>query len=268
MSDQAQSPGDWVKTWIEGQKAALEQWLSGQRGSTGPVPAGAFADLLPPAVAAARAALDGGMPGGQMAALWGLLGSAFPGLLKRPLESPAIGPLREQQASMQELAGALAEYQRLTIEMATVLAKVHADTLDLLARRSLELANAGQPLETFKALHDLWVECGEVTFAKVAHGESYCRLQAALCNAGIRVQAQQQRQIERWLKQLDLPTRTELNTLHLRVLELQRLVDSAASARAAPGSSRPKRKRSKSAASTSPLRSKASPRARRPLVKS
>ncbi len=149
---------------------------------------------------------------------------------------PGIGPLREQHAAAQEMAAALAEVERLTVEMGSVMARVHAETLDLLARRAAEQANEGVPLKDAKALHDLWVECGEATYAKVAHSDAYCRLQADLCNAGIRFQAVECQQVERWLKLLDLPTRSEVNTLNLRIRELQRQLEAAPS----PAPSRPK----------------------------
>ena len=222
MSAPGPQGGDWIKTWIDGQKAALEQWHKGQR--TQPVPngMGSFAELFAPATAQGQP-LGAGGPGGQLAAIWERFGAAASGTAPT-WDLPDVGPLREQQASLKELAEALADYQRFAVEMAGVLAKVHADTLDLLARRAMEQANAGKPVDSFRSLHDLWVECGEAIYSKVVHGESYCRLQANLCNAGIKVQLQRQQQVERWLKQLDLPTRSELNTLNRRVQELQRLV--------------------------------------------
>jgi len=57
----------------------------------------------------------------------------------------------------------------------------------------------------------------------MAHSEGYCRLQAELANAAVRVRAKQQAILEQLLRQFDLPTRSELNSVHreLRALREQ-----------------------------------------------
>lgn len=218
---------DWVTVWIEGQRAAVEKWLSAQKTPAAVEQAAAFGGLFQQLAGAAP-----GMPdfGKQIAAMWG----SFPPAPHAVASLPGLGPLREQQEIWQGLVNALSDYQRLSGEMAKVMAKVHSDTLDLLARRSLEQANAGQPVTGSRALHDLWIECGEATYARVAQGDAYCRLQADLCNAGVRVQSHQQQLLERWLKQLDLPTRSELNTLHHRVQELKKRLDAMTASQEEP----------------------------------
>jgi len=212
---------DWIVAWIEGQRQAVHLW-SGSQAAVSPAA---------PLIEAWSRFGDQGTLAGGFTQLAGWLQSFQPG---GSAGLPGIGPLREQQELAQSLALAFAEYQRLAAEMTAVLGKIHADTLDLLVRRVAEQANSGHPVQDFKGLYDLWVECGEVTYGKVATSESYSRLQADLGNAGVRVQGLEQQLIERWLKQLDLPTRSELNTLHRRVRELQRRLDEATDQANAP----------------------------------
>jgi class III poly(R)-hydroxyalkanoic acid synthase PhaE subunit len=222
---------DWIQAWIDGQKAALARW-SGERQPAGATGRGPFADLFGPAFAAAQSVFGAAAASGATAAhwpLWKMPSAGASGAAGAWWDLPGIGPLREQHAAAQEMAAALAEVERLTAEMGGVMARVHAETLDLLARRAAEHSNQGTPVQDAKALYDLWVECGEATYAKVAHSEAYCRLQADLCNAGIRFQAVERQQMERWLKLLDLPTRSEVNTLNLRIRELQRRLEAATS---------------------------------------
>lgn len=218
---------DWIQSWIEAQRAALGQWSATQSQSGAKSYAGAFSPFLAAAQSAMGAA---SAKGGDDAAVfpWHMPGSVAGGGAPAFGDLPGIGPLREQQAAAQQLAAALAEVQKLSLEMGRVMAKVHADTLDLLARRSAERANEGNPVADAKALYDLWIECGEATYAKVAHGDAYCRLQADLCNAAIRFQSVERLQMERWLKLLDLPTRSEVNTLNLRIRELTRKLEALA----------------------------------------
>ena len=207
----------WIEAWIDGQRAVLRSWSDQQARET----TGKTADWME-ALRQLLAAQEGltAEPGTLLLRLWRELlpgGSASTDLW----DFPGLGPLKEQQEALQGLYGAIGEYQRLAAEMAAMLLKVHQDTLDLLARRSAELANAGTPVTSERALYDLWVECGEQTYGRLVHGQAYCRLQAALGNAGIHVRAAQQALLERWLKQFDLPTRSELNSLHRRIQSLQ-----------------------------------------------
>jgi len=225
MSAPAGPLADWILAWIEGQKAMLAQWNAArQPAGPGPQPS---ANPLASMFAAAQTAFGNPAASGSLA-------PGFP--WATPLgDLPGVGPLREHQAVARDMAAALADFEQLSREMAVVLGRIHVDTLDLLARRVQERANEGRPVENTGALYDLWIECGEATYAKVAHGDAYCRLQADLCNAGVRVQKAQRQQTERWLKLLDLPTRAEVNTLNLRIRDRQRRLDAAdAASRAAP----------------------------------
>jgi class III poly(R)-hydroxyalkanoic acid synthase PhaE subunit len=125
---------------------------------------------------------------------------------------------------------------------------VQSEALTLVETRVQQRASAGQPLETPRELYDLWVECGEQVYAQVAHSEPFCRLQAELGNAAMRLRAQQQRVIEQWLKHLDLPTRSELNTLHRTVSALRQELQALRTPQG-PTTSRARRERRKPARS-------------------
>lgn len=129
-------------------------------------------------------------------------------------KAPAIGPLREHAETWRAVAAAQADCQKLEQELRVVMMGVQNDALDLLQKRVRERNEGAQPIKDFRELHRLWVDCGEQVFAKVAHSDAYCKLQADLGNAMTRLRAQHQKVIEHALKQFDLPTRSELNTVH------------------------------------------------------
>jgi class III poly(R)-hydroxyalkanoic acid synthase PhaE subunit len=163
---------------------------------------------------------------------------------------PPIGLGREHNAALRELGSSHAEYQRLEQAMCGMLFKVQTEALDLLERRVCE-RQAAQALTTFRELYDLWVECGELVYAQVAHSDAYCRLQAQFGNAAVRLRGCQQKLIEHALKQFDLPTRSELNSVHRQLREqarqlreLKELVDElqpAVAGERAPTRPRPQR---------------------------
>jgi hypothetical protein len=164
----------------------------------------------------------------------GLMGIAAP-----------LGWAREHEQAWRAYAAAQVRYRQLEAEMHGQLAAVQMKALASLEHKTRERSAAKRPVANVRELYDLWVECGEQDFAQLAHSAAYCRLQAELANAGVELRSCQQALIERALKQLDLPTRAELNTVHKQLRELRERLernDKAARASArAPGTRRAKR---------------------------
>lgn len=198
--------GDWIHAWIEQQREQLRQ---------------------------------SGTPGDQSADMWGMrwlqagqsylqawMGATaategasrqFADLLTR---MPPLGLAREQTESWRELLAAQAECQALEQELRAVWAQVQTDALALLEKMIRERTSA-KGVNDYRELYDLWVDCGEKVFAQLAHSEAYAKLQAQVGNAAIKLRAKQQAMIERNLKYFDLPTRSELNTVHKQMREMR-----------------------------------------------
>ena len=73
-------------------------------------------------------------------------------------------------------------------------------------------------------MYDLWVDAGEEAYAAAAHGPEFAKAQAELNDALMELKAEQRMQVEGWARALDLPTRTELNTILKRLNTLKRRV--------------------------------------------
>ena len=133
----------------------------------------------------------------------------------------ALGLAREPAEALRALAAAQREHQALEQALRAELVRVQNDALTLLEQRVRERDLANKPIGEWRELYDLWIECGEQAFSQVAHSEAYGKLQAELGNAAIRLRAQQQTIFESALRQFDLPTRSELNTVHRQIGELR-----------------------------------------------
>lgn len=136
-----------------------------------------------------------------------------------------LGWAREHDQEWRDLAGACAEHQKAQAELLAILARVQAQALDRVEHIVRERRRENRPFAHVRELYDLWIECGEEAYASVAHGDEFCRAQAALANAGVRVRAQQQKLIERASKQFDLPTRAELNSIERELRALRERLD-------------------------------------------
>jgi hypothetical protein len=72
-------------------------------------------------------------------------------------------------------------------------------------------------LQSTRELYDLWIECGEKSFASICREEKFVTAQAAHTNSLSRLRLAERALLERWLQQYDLPTRSEINSLHQKI---------------------------------------------------
>lgn len=137
---------------------------------------------------------------------------------------PPLGLAREHTEAWRELAAAQSECLALHQALRVELTRMQNEALSLLEERIRERKQSGAPIAAWRELYDLWVDCGERTYSQLAHSENYSKLQAELGNATVRLRARQQRILEEALKQYDLPTRSELNSVHRQLRELREKV--------------------------------------------
>ena len=151
----------------------------------------------------------------------------------------ALGPAREQQESLLRLQRLAAECGAHQAALARAWSALARDASAQLAAQLAEAEREGRPPPPPRALYDLWIDAAERAFARLARGDDYARTQAALVNAGSRLRIEQRRVVERAARQLDLPTRAELDALALRLDMLAAQL--AARLGAQPGQARARR---------------------------
>jgi polyhydroxyalkanoate synthesis regulator phasin len=256
MTESKNDGPDWIQAWIEQQREQLHRaGMPGAGAASGEKSAGVsdqYRDLGMRWLEAGQSYLQGWQQFAQRSAggsaagetplkfgedmlnawqgTWAGAASAGEGATRQFADLisrlPALGLAREQTEAWRELQAAQAEYQHLEQELRTVWTKVQTEALVMVEaavrdRRAKQSAGTVPGIDDYRELYNLWVECGEKVFAQVAHSESYAKLQAQLGNAAIRLKARQQAVLERMLKQFDLPTRSELNTVHKQMREMR-----------------------------------------------
>ncbi|MET0657554.1 MAG: poly(R)-hydroxyalkanoic acid synthase subunit PhaE [Steroidobacteraceae bacterium] len=133
-----------------------------------------------------------------------------------------VGAARPYVNDARELAQLQAECLQLEEALTLLLQRVQNEALTQLQARVAERAQSGEPIQNFRQLYELWIECGERAYAVVAHGAEFIKLQTDFTNRAMRMRVIQRRLAERVARTLDLPTRTEVNALHLQVRDLKR----------------------------------------------
>jgi class III poly(R)-hydroxyalkanoic acid synthase PhaE subunit len=159
-----------------------------------------------------------------------------------PPEFAALGLTRERQEAWQKFSRLLAHLQDVQAQLAGQWLKIGAETTKKFAARAGAAGtDAPGSMKSIKNLYDLWIECAEEVYGGVAHSPEYARLIADLANSSNAVRAEQQRELESWARQFDLPTRAEVNSLHQQVKLLRAQLRAQT---APPRTPAPKKKRS------------------------
>jgi hypothetical protein len=149
--------------------------------------------------------------------------------------APALGLMREHQRRWQRAADA----RQRTEEAQRRLQRLWSDALRDAAADFAARLKAGASAD---ALYDGWIECAEAAYARMAHSEPFCAALADFLDAGAEWRSSLQADVENWAKQLDLPTRGEINSLIQRLQAVERKLRQPAPKPASKPARKPKRK--------------------------
>lgn len=153
--------------------------------------------------------------------LFGLFG-ATTGAFETGAPMPAFGLARGQQMQQQALLTAAMEVQELSARYQGLIQRAHAQGMDRLQLKLVELADAGCTVDSIGALYKLWVDAVEEAYAQVALSDEFSTAYADMANAQMRLRQQQLQQVEQICQQLGLPARSEVATLGERLQALRR----------------------------------------------
>jgi class III poly(R)-hydroxyalkanoic acid synthase PhaE subunit len=156
----------------------------------------------------------------QMIPMWESWQAQISGLFNMP----AFGPAREQQERWQSLLKARMDYQQSTAAYAALLMGCGKRAFAVFEARLAERSEPGRQIDSARGLFDLWIDSAEEAWAEVALSPEYRRVYGEMTNAQMRVRAGVQDQVERIAGQFGMPTRTEVNSGHRKVTQLEREV--------------------------------------------
>lgn len=138
------------------------------------------------------------------------------------LQMPAFGFAREHQERLQALAQAQLDYQEANKGYNTLMLRASQEAFEIFEKLLSEREGLGQQIQTPRALFDLWVDAAEQAYAAIALSPDFRAAYGELVNAQMRLRAGIQGEIEQASAQLGMPTRTELDGAHRKIVELER----------------------------------------------
>ncbi len=176
--------------------------------------------------------------GGQHAGLdeWITQAMPFVESLRRErskwLHLPTFGLSREHQERWQQLALAQDEYQQRNDEFNRLMAKATQRAFELFERKLAEHEAPEKQLTSVRALFDLWIDAAEDAYAESALSPEFGEVYGALTNAQMRLRGCMQREVEQFCGLLGMPSRTEVDSAHRKIAELERALRKASLAAA------------------------------------
>ncbi|MCD9030886.1 class III poly(R)-hydroxyalkanoic acid synthase subunit PhaE, partial [Luteimonas sp. Y-2-2-4F] len=169
--------------------------------------------------------------------------SALRGEARSWLQLPAFGPAREQQERWQALGVAQLQLQEKLEAYNALMGRALQDAFVRFERKLAEREQPGLQIDSPRALFDLWIDAAEDAYAAIALGPEFRRVYAELVDAQMRLRQGVQREVEAVCALFDMPTRTELDGAHRKIVELERqvrrLLDASQSSAARPADARP-----------------------------
>lgn len=138
------------------------------------------------------------------------------------LQMPAFGFTREHQERAQALAEAQLEAQEASNAFNTLLLKSSESAFATFERMLAEREAPGLQITSARALFDLWVDAAEQAYAEMALSKEYRVAYGNLVNAQMKLRGGVQKEVELASALLGMPTRSELDGAHRKIVELER----------------------------------------------
>jgi hypothetical protein len=143
-------------------------------------------------------------------------------------DAPALGATREHQQRWQRMGEASAAIDEAQRRLQRLWSDALRDATVTFTAGLVQPPPIDMSAESMQKLYDRWIDCAEDAYGRIAHGEPFCSALADFINASSRWRREAQSSMEYLAKLLDLPTRSEINSLMQRLKGVEtRLRDSA-----------------------------------------
>jgi class III poly(R)-hydroxyalkanoic acid synthase PhaE subunit len=135
---------------------------------------------------------------------------------------PAFGFAREHQERWQALAQAQLDYQDKSNAYNALMGEATQLAFRRFEDKLAERSEPGRQLMSARALFDLWIDAAEDAYAEIALSPRFRETYGEFLNAQMKVRAGLQREVEQYCSQLGIPTRTEIDAAHRKIVQLER----------------------------------------------
>jgi len=142
--------------------------------------------------------------------------------LGRLLKSPALGQWREHQQQLQNITQLLIEFQEADQVYKLAFAQMGIRSIEALRQRLSNISSDEDKVSTVREFYDLWVDVNEEIYSEFTMTDEYQVIHGDFVNALMALRKETNALTEKLYKSVNLPTRSELNTINKRLQEQRR----------------------------------------------
>ncbi|MBJ7901279.1 MAG: class III poly(R)-hydroxyalkanoic acid synthase subunit PhaE [Cyanobacteria bacterium RI_101] len=152
---------------------------------------------------------------------WNLLYEESFGSLTR---SPILGPSREISAKLLQGFDSWTALYRATTDYQLLLGQVQYQSLERLMAELVQRAQQGKTPKDWRTFQQVWSETADLVFETAFCQPENLKIRGRFINSLNRYRLCQQALMEEGLKQMNLPTRTEVDEIHQTIYQLKKEV--------------------------------------------
>lgn len=140
------------------------------------------------------------------------------------LRSPAVGPTRELTGKLLRGFDAWSALYQASNDYQLILADIQVHSFEALMKTLVEKAEAGEMVTDWKQFQTLWSQVSDEVFEKAFCDDKNLKIRGRFLNSLNRYRLEQQALSEVILKNLNLPTRQEVDEIHETIYHLRKEV--------------------------------------------
>lgn len=137
---------------------------------------------------------------------------------------PSVGVAREHQAKILRAFDAFAELRKVMVKFNQMTMSALTKSVETVMATLMEKGKKGEKIESVRDLNRLWLDSADNVFTQMYASEEYVAAQRELSSASMTYKIRQQDVVEMVLKNLNLPTRSELDDSYKVLYELRKEV--------------------------------------------
>lgn len=150
--------------------------------------------------------------------------AAFEQTWGRALMAPSMGLLREFNEKVNKGFALWLENQQSMLTYQLLVGEAWVDAFQALMQKLIDMAQKGETITDQRQLLRIWVEVADEIFIELFHSDAYAKAQGAYVNSNMALRRQQRELLEVWLRNNDVPTRTDLDEAHHQIYQLRKEV--------------------------------------------
>nr|VFJ59667.1 MAG: poly(R)-hydroxyalkanoic acid synthase, class III, PhaE subunit [Candidatus Kentron sp. DK] len=166
----------------------------------------------------------GDMLGGDNSPLGKIFGSSMEPAFKDLAQIPMIGVGREQMATIMRAFDVHVDVRKATQKYQAAMTRAIGEAMKETMEQLVELAKKGEQIQNVRDLIRIWVRTTDKKFTKMYVSEDFIEIQREVSRANLQNKLAQRAVLEMLYKQLDIPTRTELDDAYKTIYNLRKEV--------------------------------------------